>query len=248
MNIIPESEEISIHAPREGGDVKMTGGIVRWAKISIHAPREGGDWQHEPVLYGFLQFQSTPPARGATLRKGQPVLLVGISIHAPREGGDGKPAKAARPSSISIHAPREGGDRTASRAARLPFGFQSTPPARGATGVFSLGQFPNVISIHAPREGGDGTYGVRFYVPGISIHAPREGGDNVPGHASIFIRGFQSTPPARGATDNRHSFKSPLSHFNPRPPRGGRPPRRALPAHTGRFQSTPPARGATSST
>ena len=34
--------EISIHAPREGGDVADPE-KVRQAQISIHAPREGGD-------------------------------------------------------------------------------------------------------------------------------------------------------------------------------------------------------------
>ena len=33
---------ISIHAPREGGDV-MTTVLLFSASISIHAPREGGD-------------------------------------------------------------------------------------------------------------------------------------------------------------------------------------------------------------
>ena len=58
------SSSISIHAPREGGDlldaVQQRGGLF----ISIHAPREGGD------------------ARG-----GYTNIWMHISIHAPREGG-----------------------------------------------------------------------------------------------------------------------------------------------------------------
>ena len=55
--------------------------------------------------------------------------------------------------------------------------FQSTPPARGATGIFVCSrQTPN-ISIHAPREGGDNKFGKLSRVIVISIHAPREGGD-----------------------------------------------------------------------
>ena len=34
---------------------------------------------------------------------------------------------------ISIHAPREGGDQTISTLIKAETGFQSTPPARGAT-------------------------------------------------------------------------------------------------------------------
>ena len=35
--------DISIHAPREGGDVKIQHGRLPPIFISIHAPREGGD-------------------------------------------------------------------------------------------------------------------------------------------------------------------------------------------------------------
>ena len=64
--------DISIHAPREGGDVirwkKSTLGILQ---ISIHAPREGGD-------HGLVH----------------KLRLFAISIHAPREGGDPAPHPA----------------------------------------------------------------------------------------------------------------------------------------------------------
>ena len=105
-----KNSEISIHAPREGGDLDFLGTVLDFI-ISIHAPREGGDagaarprqkrkrFQSTPpargatsiswVLSLILSFQSTPPARGATmfLRRGPRYFM--ISIHAPREGGDG---------------------------------------------------------------------------------------------------------------------------------------------------------------
>ena len=56
----------------------------------------------------------------------------------------------------------------------------------------------------------------------ISIHAPREGGD-AGGGAALAGR----------------------SYFNPRPPRGGRPPSTMQMPCPRAFQSTPPARGAT---
>ena len=56
---------ISIHAPREGGDLTAPPPYAR-VYISIHAPREGGDL----VMYQL------GPSRAD------------ISIHAPREGGD----------------------------------------------------------------------------------------------------------------------------------------------------------------
>ena len=80
---------ISIHAPREGGDKQgrprlaqgrdfnprpPRGGrrqgsnscFVNRSVISIHAPREGGDGEWDACRKILQEFQSTPPARGAT--------------------------------------------------------------------------------------------------------------------------------------------------------------------------------------
>ena len=56
---------------------------------------------------------------------------------------------------ISIHAPREGGDLGFFGVHRFYVGFQSTPPARGATTSKRRRTYAGNISIHAPREGGD---------------------------------------------------------------------------------------------
>ena len=48
-SIYPEEVVISIHAPREGGDLEVNK-MVKIKVISIHAPREGGDRRpHRPV-------------------------------------------------------------------------------------------------------------------------------------------------------------------------------------------------------
>ena len=56
---------------------------------------------------------------------------------------------------ISIHAPREGGDDRNKTGNKNKKGFQSTPPARGATKNLHKINIKIIISIHAPREGGD---------------------------------------------------------------------------------------------
>ena len=57
---------ISIHAPRMGGDsVKTPRPDLR--DISIHAPRMGGDYALICNEWFRDEFQSTPPAWGATL-------------------------------------------------------------------------------------------------------------------------------------------------------------------------------------
>ena len=79
--------------------------------ISIHAPREGCDSKTDEEYYTELEFQSTHPARGAT------VLLWCL------------PADRL----ISIHAPREGCDHADGHVTVNKTPFQSTHPARGAT-------------------------------------------------------------------------------------------------------------------
>ena len=58
---------ISIHAPREGGDWFRNIGEYYKVQISIHAPREGGDSEECTNPRTAVLFQSTPPARGATM-------------------------------------------------------------------------------------------------------------------------------------------------------------------------------------
>ena len=102
--------------------------------ISIHAPRAGGDVDYFGVSADYILFQSTPPVRGAT-DNGQrnatarhnfnprpscggrrvvdkvPCYTEIISIHAPRAGGDFIPRyHNGKGVEISIHAPRAGGD------------------------------------------------------------------------------------------------------------------------------------------
>ena len=176
---------ISIHAPREGGDRRSRHVISTVVGISIHAPREGGDVAEGVSSVPTVEFQSTPPARGATVRVVPHGAQRLISIHAPREGGDcGCDRVLSGRHPISIHAPREGGD------------FRR--PATGITLVY--------FNPRPPRGGRRACPAGRFPVLRISIHAPREGGDAVPLADVLDKVQFQSTPPARGATAKMHSF------------------------------------------
>ena len=100
---------ISIHAPREGGDVQFHHGLAVHLNISIHAPREGGD--------------------GSGQVNGQAYGL--ISIHAPREGGDSNSAASDNDVTISIHAPREGGDLHTADRFPQQLDFNPRPPRGG---------------------------------------------------------------------------------------------------------------------
>ena len=127
---------ISIHAPRTGSDGCWT--VVNpLSVISIHAPRTGSDppcrksrlfcWRFQSTLPArgatvSLQpsgkphlFQSTLPARGATHGTGLQSNRDWISIHAPRTGSDMRRTDAHVLTGISIHAPRTGSDRAKAR-------------------------------------------------------------------------------------------------------------------------------------
>src|ERR1039458_995674 len=145
-----------------------------------------------------------------------------VSIHAAREGGD-LTLRASPPCTGSFNPRRPRGRRQELERKKVRVGlFQSTPPARAATGTLEPVHDKVVVSIHAAREGGDGTRRTlgprrtRFnprrprgrrpehvrdlrHGRGVSIHAAREGGD--------------------AATRTTTSF---WSCFNPRRPRGRR--------------------------
>ena len=123
---------ISIHAPREGGDFNFCSIDFRNIAISIHAPREGGDallalrslgpddFNPRPPRGGRLSrqyrctiswiFQSTPPARGATISLGNSPVSSLFQSTPPARGATPQYGWTLTEPSISIHAPREGGD------------------------------------------------------------------------------------------------------------------------------------------
>ena len=145
-------------------------------------------------------FQSTRPARGATVRGSLRRGATNISIHAPREGRDyGGLRVVLHVHKISIHAPREGRDPGIAGLTRKDMVFQSTRPARGATTFWGCFMKLEDISIHAPREGRDDLLGLLYEVGGhFNPRAPR------------------------GARQIARSLAKTHKHFNPRAPRGAR--------------------------
>ena len=60
---------------------------VSWSDISIHAPREGGD-AYRLLCIGDRSISIHAPREGGDGNGGMTCFVKGISIHAPREGGD----------------------------------------------------------------------------------------------------------------------------------------------------------------
>ena len=157
----------------------MAGYKILWANISIHAPRTGSDEHLAIPSRRRRKFQSTLPARGATLfvrtRKYAQIDFNPRSPHGERPAwerikkhykryfnprsphGERRTKAPARFAAcgISIHAPRTGSDLTAQRI-EAKDEFQSTLPARGATkfrhtATFSAKNF-NPRSPHGERR------------------------------------------------------------------------------------------------
>ena len=147
---------ISIHAPRTGSDVgkdRRLRGVPYFNPRSPHGERL--DALDKRIRVNL--FQSTLPARGATTISLLFCACTTISIHAPRTGSDPRLHSTAtksrhfnprsphgeRPArhrghraeqDISIHAPRTGSDVGGFEVIKWEAQFQSTLPARGATG------------------------------------------------------------------------------------------------------------------
>ena len=126
------SEEISIHAPRTGSDCAGRNGRTEQQDFNPRSPHGERPGPHS-TNKNAISFQSTLPARGATVVVKVPICRAAISIHAPRTGSDEH--------DLSVPCLRRQ--------------FQSTLPARGATvhAVLLVALVP--ISIHAPRTGSD---------------------------------------------------------------------------------------------
>ena len=214
--------------------------------ISIHAPRTGSDASGSFAAVCALRFQSTLPARGATLLIGAGEFRLSISIHAPRTGSDEIMLGDERSSTIfQSTLPARGA--TALRCIQLSSRrlFQSTLPARGATaGSRSTAQHVRFQST-LPARGA--TSGVHHVIPVlyISIHAPRTGSDFLSKYTAYAACHFNPRSP-HGERLLASLCDLPfVVNFNPRSPHGER---RFIPTTTERllsFQSTLPARGAT---
>ena len=175
------------------------------------------------LVFAVKKFQSTLPARGATLgdilRRG----CAGISIHAPREGSDSIISnRAGFRRDFNPRSPRGERPIVKHRTAKTAI-FQSTLPARGATAE-----------------------AVRHAAASSDFNPRSPRGERLETlHDKTPYKVFQSTLPARGATAGiyhppsgakRISIHAPREgsdrrvlrsravchHFNPRSPRGER--------------------------
>ena len=106
--------------------------------------------------------------------------------------------------------------------------FQSTSSARRTTGLPRYYQGRGDISIHVLREEDDVVYRKNGRLIVISIHVLREEDDRPDNTNNGTADEFQSTSSARRTTRRDGVDGAGSRHFNPRPPRGGRPNRHEI--------------------
>ena len=147
-------------------------------------------------------FQSTLPARGATLDFAVLIpLIVLFQSTLPARGATHGQGDAAGKRKISIHAPRTGSDKRCIRRAPLSCDFNPRSPH---------GERP---AVEQRTDLGAGYFNPR------SPHGERHKSPGKCYTTSVF----QSTLPARGATLDERSTDCTPENFNPRSPHGERP-------------------------
>ena len=260
------SAGISIHAPRTGSDIAQMAYSSSTAHFNPRSPH-GERLQQIANLTGIVQFQSTLPARGATLLEKIVRESICISIHAPRTGSDCQLLADYDRPSISIHAPRTGSDRIDCYWAIQKWLISIHAPRTGSDSDAAEGDSAKRISIHAPRTGSDfegmripgdqwdfnprSPHGERQPLPAthqqylaISIHAPRTGSDHPLPRQNRAISISIHAP--RTGSDTGAGRRLGGHGISIHAPRTGSDCFRLLPtAHGAIFQSTLPARGAT---
>ena len=166
----------------------------------------------------FSLFQSTHPARGATIAAISSGLSTSFQSTHPARGATARIKVARRAWIISIHAPREGCDSLPSAPATTSTYFNPRTP-RGV-------RRQRVCTI---------SMGNRNFNP-RTPRGVRHGGDCL----NINDKLFQSTHPARGATPYWCVLARPAFHFNPRTPRGVRRDGMSAPMRGGDFNPRTP--------
>jgi len=121
---------------------------------------------------------------------------------------------------VSIHAPRAGSDVSLTKYATSFESFNPRSPRGERPWSWSLVRSPGEFQSTLPARGATGADGLTMGVPRVSIHAPRAGSDVVCLGAVGPSLEFQSTLPARGATKYALCFGE-SKHVSIHAPRAG---------------------------
>ena len=190
---------VSIHAPREGCDMRVGGSHRRYDKFQFTHPGRGATSTPRAVSSSSQSFNSrtpggvrrpsserrssaeafqfTHPGRGATRDKQGRSTWPAFQFTHPGRGA----TPSSRPhwgQAFGFNSRTPGGVRLGGliKVQELTK-FQFTHPGRGATVLETHERGRALVSIHAPREGCDLLAVNILPTEDVSIHAPREGCD-----------------------------------------------------------------------
>ena len=213
--------------------------------ISIHAPRTGSDNGNAIPRVDGRNFNPRSPHGERRGLSSRPRWLRYFNPRSPHGERQPPAATSRRRTEISIHAPRTGSDHQRPPAAGGRR-FQSTLPARGATGVRGQGTSGRGFQSTLPARGATGAAPEGRNGSGISIHAPRTGSDVISrSFLSVLQVDFNPRSPHGERQKNLSKGHCVMRHFNPRSPHGERRKPVEQEFLNLLFQSTLPARGAT---
>ena len=167
---------ISIHAPREGGDALSAKRRGRSGNFNPRPPR-GGRPEEMEMLEGMEYFNPRPPRGGRLLVSNIRRLCKEFQSTPPARGATCGALIACRCGNHFNPRPPRGGRLFADLDDPEYEIFQSTPPARGATICDEIHAFKQPFQSTPPARGATIFPSGEKVVIHISIHAPREGGD-----------------------------------------------------------------------
>ena len=235
---------VSIRVPRAGHDTKIR---LRRKNSMFQSACPARGTTFPPMSGPAVRWRFNPRApRGARLGRTPVETEAEVSIRVPRAGHDHFPLE---PETIdqrfNPRAPR-GARPPVPGSAQLQVEVSIRVPRAGHDGLWWVGQSRPGVSIRVPRAGHDRHAGEGGRNALVSIRVPRAGHDQDLGLYDAIRAAFQSACPARGTTrqreqrgpDRRVSIRVPRAGhdrrkgcgclrrkcFNPRAPRGARPP------------------------
>ena len=147
--------------------------------ISIHAPRTGSDEVRAPRPCRPRNFNPRSPHGERRVFPSRSPLLHRISIHAPRTGSDSQETSSHAPPLFQSTLPARGATGKELQRFVEPLLFQSTLPARGATELVP-DKLTRIEAFQSTLPARGATIAQQRYeenLKAISIHAPRTGSD-----------------------------------------------------------------------
>ena len=180
--------------------------------VSIHAPREGCDLRNSSVSTSLTRFNSrTPggvrPTRALTARERQRFQFTHPGRGATDQSLSGRAYKdcfnSRTPGGVRLHHSQD-----TTKTIQM---FQFTHPGRGATYVYRYFKSCGVVSIHAPREGCDlSLLALSLVTKCFNSRTP--GGVRLSlAMLLVMLNMFQFTHPGRGATEPSPDNNNPVN-------------------------------------